>query len=125
MVSALPTLLDMMPDRLPSSWRALPCPPGIYTLTGSRWWKVGPLTVCVSLDRTTSEGTWLHTSVSAGGRRLPTWPELTSVKNVVHGDRLVVQILPPKSQYVNVAEVLHLWERIDAPTLPASIAGAR
>ena len=67
-------------------------------------------------------GTWLHTSCSVRGqRRLPTWEELSMVKQAVHEDRLVVQVLPPRSAYVNIAEVLHLWERIDALTLPDDV----
>ena len=26
------------------------------------------------------------------------------------------------AQYVNVSEVLHLWERLDAPTIPDTVA---
>lgn len=115
-----PTLADMMPDRLPPTWRPICDPRG---LTGTRWFSVRDLRVCVTLDVCEPGGTWLHTSVSVkGGRRLPTWSELSLVKGVIHEDRLVVQILPPRSQYVNVAEVLHLWERIDAPTLPDDVS---
>lgn len=60
---------------------------------------------------------WRHMSVSVRGKeRLPSWDELT---HLVYGDhpllrwdrsRDVMQFLPPPSDYVNIAEVLHLWQ---------------
>jgi len=119
-MSAAPTLLDMMPDAMPRGWRSIPAPP--TSLRGALWYEFNDIVVCVSLDVFAVGGTWLHTSCSVRGqRRLPTWEELSMVKQAVHEDRLVVQVLPPRSAYVNIAEVLHLWERIDAPTLPDDV----
>lgn len=70
---------------------------------------------------------WRHMSVSlvgwqtmstnmAGEMPLPSWYDLT---HLVYGDhpqirfdrtREVMQFLPPPSEYVNVAEALHLWQ---------------
>ncbi len=120
----LPTLADFFDA--PSGWRehstlGLPIP------KGARVFDAGRLRVIVSLDDCGAEGVWLHTSVSVLGRvfaRVPSWEDLARVKQIVHGDRYAIQILPPRAQYVNVAEVLHLWERIDAPTIPDAIGRA-
>ena len=56
---------------------------------------------------------WEHVSVSCEGRkkRLPTWDEMCFVKDVFWDkEDCVVQFHPPESQYVNIAEVLHLWK---------------
>lgn len=91
-------------------------------LVSSRWWRWGPLIICASIDDLGKEGLWLHTSVShKRGRVLPAWQELVRVKEAIHRDRYVV-VLPPRAQYVNLAEVLHLWERLDAPTVPPAVA---
>lgn len=54
-----------------------------------------------------------HVSVSLP-KRLPTWNEMAEVKDIFWNDEeMVVQMHPPKSEYVNVAEVLHLWRAKD------------
>lgn len=114
----------MLPAAMPSGWQRVPSPPACHGSVESRWWKAGTLFIGVSLDtwKHETEGVWMHTSVSAEkGRRLPTWAEMVSVKEAVHEDRPVVQVFPPRSEWVSIAEVLHLWERVDAPTLPESV----
>jgi len=116
---SIPTVRDMV-DAIPSAWVPVPMP-----APSLRGWEVGQLRVIVSVDDCGDEGVWLHTSVSRRERGrivLPSWADLSMVKGVVHGDRLVVQILPPKREYVNITEALHLWERLDQPTLPRSLA---
>lgn len=121
-----PTLDDILPTALPGAMVEIANPVPSLRNAGQRWWKWGDLSVCVSLDDCGREGLWLHTSVSARrGRELPTWYDLARVKDAVHGDRLVVQILPPRAEYVNFAEVLHLWERLDAPTIPERVVSPR
>ncbi len=129
----VPTLTDLLPASMPAGWRQHP--PPVASPVESRWWQVRLfgavgtrlLRVAVSLDDYAAMGLagglWMHTSVSvvSGGGLLPTWREMVAVKEVVHEDRPVVQILPPRSQYISIAEVLHLWERIDAPTLPEAV----
>jgi len=120
-MAADPTLADMLPDKMPAGWVSIP-PPIVQPKVESRWWRHGPLLVGVSLDTWQAEvnGIWMHTSVSAGGK-LPTWAQLVQVKEAVHEDRPVIQVFPPRSEWVSIAEVLHLWERIDAPTVPEGV----
>lgn len=120
-----PTLDDVLPASLPAAMIETPNPvQRTLAMAGSRWWRWGSLWIGCSLDDCGRDGLWLHTSVSTrDGRALPSWADLARVKMAIHGDRLVIQILPPRAQYVNVAEVLHMWERLDAPTIPHRIAG--
>lgn len=70
------------------------------------------------------ETKWEHASVSAwevrrGGKlepRIPTWEEMAWVKDRFWDEEeTVIQIHPPKSQYVNYTPyVLHLWKPIFA-----------
>lgn len=87
------------------------------------------LSVIVTIERRGGGGgTWLHSSACGltknGRQRIPTWSELVMVKELVHDDRLAVQILPPRAEWVNAAEALHLWERLDGPTLTEGSAVA-
>jgi hypothetical protein len=59
---------------------------------------------------------WEHVSVSVRGRggvsrpKLPTWDEMCRVKDLFwDGEDVVVQFHPARSQYVDNADVLHLW----------------
>lgn len=53
---------------------------------------------------------WDHVSVSLR-HRVPTWEEINWIKNLFfEDDETVIQIHPPKSQYVNCCKTcLHLW----------------
>lgn len=60
------------------------------------------------------EGGWEHVSVHAdgeSGKRIPTWGEMCYVKDLFwKADECVMQLHPPKSDYVNNHPcVLHLW----------------
>jgi hypothetical protein len=57
-------------------------------------------------------GKWEHVSVSLyHGKGLPTWEQMQWVKDQFwRRDETVIQFHPADSQYVNVAEVLHLWK---------------
>jgi len=70
-----------------------------------------------------SEGEWEHVSVSLPCRT-PNWAEMCFVKNLFWEDEeAVMQLHPPKSDYVNChPNCLHLWRPIftDIP-LPDSI----
>lgn len=83
------------------------------------------LRVLATLDTYEGGGLWLHTStsrrrtVSIGEAvRIPSWDQLKLVHQVVHRDRPVVQLLPPQKHWMDISECLHLWERLDAPTVP-------
>jgi hypothetical protein len=57
-------------------------------------------------------GEWEHVSVSLYKRSgLPTWNLMCRVKELFWTpEETVVQFHPPKSEYVSIAEVLHLWK---------------
>lgn len=57
---------------------------------------------------------WEHVSVSIADR-CPTWEEMCFIKDLFWGDDdLVVQMHPPKSDYVNNhLYCLHLWRKFD------------
>lgn len=94
---------------------AATCPrPGMETIS-----------ILATLEQHQTGGVWLHSSVCGfrrnGKPRIPSWGELSFVKGLVHGDELVVQVLPPRAEYVDLIDALHLWERLDAPTLPIEV----
>lgn len=61
-------------------------------------------------------GGWEHISVSPLKKNVtPTWEQMCKVKDIFfHDDEAVIQIHPPKSEYVNNRpNCLHLWRPID------------
>lgn len=57
---------------------------------------------------------WEHVSIELCARRLPTWEEMCFVKDLFWDDEeTVIQMHPKKSQYVDIAEALHLWRPVD------------
>lgn len=63
---------------------------------------------------------WEHVSVSLpeNKSKCPSWEEMCLVKSLFWEDsECVVQFHPPKSDYVNHAQVLHLWKPVNA-TIP-------
>lgn len=61
-----------------------------------------------------NEGGWEHVSISLRAKRLPTWDEMCLIKDIFWDDEEdVVQMHPKKSQYVNLAEALHLWRPVN------------
>lgn len=75
--------------------------------------------VIISLDTFPGEtGIWLHASCSYTNQ-LPRWKDL---KELFMGDRVAVQILPPKSSYLNIHPYcLHLFSRLDGETVPERV----
>jgi hypothetical protein len=71
---------------------------------------------------------WEHVSVSIEGRT-PNWGEMAFVKDLFWDEEeTVMQLHPPKSQYVNChPHCLHLWRPIDAviPLPPAKLVGPK
>ena len=60
-------------------------------------------------------GGWEHVSVAPVKRdKIPTWEQMCAVKDVFFkDDEAVIQIHPPKAEYVNMmANCLHLWRPI-------------
>ena len=61
-------------------------------------------------------GCYEHASVAPiNHRKIPTWSQMCEFKDLCFKDEEeVVQVHPPKSEYVNIKEnCLHLWRRID------------
>lgn len=77
-----------------------------------------------------SEMGWEHVSVSFPDR-CPTWEEMSFVKSQFWDDEdLVIQIHPPKSEYVDVHKYcLHLWRKRNTndfcETPPSIMVGTR
>jgi hypothetical protein len=62
---------------------------------------------------------WAHASFSLhGGDRVPEWYLLRDAHWLLYPDVPAVQVVAPRSQHVNIAEVAHLWTRLDAPAVP-------
>lgn len=60
---------------------------------------------------------WSHVSMSHHAC-LPTWEEILEAKVLLLGDRLAIQVLPPKDEYINLHPyVLHLWCKLEGPRL--------
>lgn len=60
--------------------------------------------------------TWHHVSLSHRSHRLPTWAELSEIKQHFIGENVEAYVvLPPPSRYVDDADVLHLWACKSAP----------
>ena len=59
-------------------------------------------------------GGWEHVSVSFTNRT-PTWSEMNKIKSIFwDDDDCVMQLHPPKSNYVNVHQhCLHMWRPVD------------
>jgi hypothetical protein len=58
-------------------------------------------------------GRW-HLSISARSGRYPTWDEIADARYDLLPDSITcVIVLPPRAQYVNVANVFHVWQTTD------------
>lgn len=82
----------------------------------------GQKPMCV-LSSGAKNGTgWEHVSVSYP-HRTPTWEEMNFIKDLFWGeDETVVQLHPPKSEYVNNHPYcLHLWKSVKGHELPPTI----
>lgn len=73
---------------------------------------------------------WEHVSVSIQNHpnSLPTWEEMCWIKSIFWDkEDVVVQFHPAESEYVNFANVLHLWRHRTAafPTPPHYLVGPK
>lgn len=119
-----PTLEDMLPRTLPRAWKEDVPPPSIRWMP-CRAWSFGKLKILLTLEDMNESGLWMHASVSRPKMNrlpsLPSWEDLGYVKQVIFEDRAVIQVLPPRAHYVNLVEALHIWERLDQPTIPEAV----
>ena len=75
-------------------------------------------------------GGWEHVSVAPLNSRItPSWDDMCKVKDMFwHGYEAVIQIHPPKSEYVNnLPNCLHLWKPRDEvlPLPPSFMVGLK
>lgn len=124
------SLSDFVPHELPPGWRVEGTTLGTATnqvraarfLVERRKPATRLLTVLLTLDHADDGfGWWLHSSTSRAGNQLPSWDDLKLVHQVVHQHRPVIQIMPPPSSWLTIAECLHLFERLDADTVPRAV----
>jgi hypothetical protein len=101
----------------------LPEPPAPWRAQGSFgdgevWqarWQGGSWRVIRTMGRQLDGRAWAHVSVSRQGQdRLPTWPEMSAIKEAFLGLELgAIQVHPPASKHVSLGEVLHLWAPLE------------
>lgn len=75
--------------------------------------KLNSLKLSMVVNAIVSDGMgWEHVSVS-NPSRCPTWEEMCVIKDMFwDAEDFVIQVHPPKSEYVNVhAYCLHLWRK--------------
>ena len=75
-------------------------------------------TVLVSVMRRNGER-WLHVSVSKHGGKLPDYDDMSEVSNCFIPPNLpAVEVWPPRAEHYSIAEVRHLWCRLDERCVP-------
>src|SRR5262245_952731 len=100
----VPSLLpDWLPRVLPATWMESREQWGPSRAYGRVYRKVGEgLLVLVSCAEYGDHKRWLHVSVSRRDHKIPTWEQMSQVKNLFVGDeRTALHIMPPKARYVN------------------------
>lgn len=105
------------PASLPAKWRVQERrrDGASYVVTTERGW----MTVIASACQESDGKRWVHLSC-AYPSRLPTWTELTMIRDVLLGAHAkTIQVLAPKSEHVNIHPYcLHLWHCLDGDPLP-------
>ncbi len=105
-----PEMKTQLRHTLPAEWHWLPCPVPFqraYAHTSG-------LRVIESPGEVMEDGrVWHHVSFSRADR-VPSWEDTTLVKDAFCHDRTAFQILPPRSEWVNIHSfTLHLWTCLD------------
>ena len=112
------------PEVLPAGWQEHPAPYGWDRDYNRVYTRRETTRVLVSAAHYGDGKRWLHVSVSRRNRTLPTWDLMSEVKDVLIGpERTALQVHPPRSQHVNIAEVLHLYCCLDGEVTPDFRAG--
>jgi hypothetical protein len=117
-------LEDYLPKSIPDEWQEYSLPETMlncYKGNAKAYMSSKMNNVFFTVDDFGEGGQWLHLSVSCH-QRLPTWEELKKAKETFMGDIFAMQVLPPKNSYLNINPyVLHLFSRLDAPTIPSKV----
>jgi hypothetical protein len=112
------------PETLPRGWQEYPPAYGWDRAYNRVYVQHGTTRVLVSAARYGDERCWLHVSVSRKNGALPSWEVLSAVKNLFIGEeRTALQVLPPRSKHVNIAQVLHLYHCLDGDVTPDFTGG--
>ena len=104
---------DFIPLVLPTNWVVLrKAVDGVFMTDGF-------LRIMFTVGPARDGKDWLHLSVSRA-ERLPSWDDLTFVKDLFIGSsRTAYQVLPSRDKYVNCHPyVLHLWSCLEGDPLP-------
>ncbi len=93
----------------------------LYANAGWYWVRLDGALFSVCIEAECHDGAlWAHLSV--GGKkpaREPSFREMRWCKDFFLGDRKAIQVLPPRSEYVNVhPHVLHLFSALEKDPLP-------
>ena len=86
---------------------------------GTRQWMKGNVRVLFSPNEQHLDGIWKHLSISLT-HRYPTWDEILDARYTFFDENDdVVQILPPRSEYVNFHNnCFHLWSPVGKRITP-------
>jgi len=86
---------------------------------GCQFYHKGELNLIWNPFEPQPDGTWLHASVSHP-YRYPSWNEILDIRYTFFPDTAdVFQILPPKSEYVNLhPNCFHLWSPVGRRIMP-------
>lgn len=104
---------ELTPRVLPAEWRQVMDAANARAFTSR-----DGLKVISEVERVDGEH-WLHVSFSRRDKSTPSWHDTKRVKLLFVGrERKAIQVLPPDAEYVNIAEVLHLFAPLDRDPLP-------
>ncbi|PSB52046.1 hypothetical protein C7B67_08540 [filamentous cyanobacterium Phorm 6] len=108
-------------EELPCNWsvQAMRYAPASYEPDGGAYKSRDGLIVIISCSIEKDGNWWVHLSLSRK-KSVPTWIDLVKVKEIFLGaDALAIQVLPPRSEWVNVHEFcLHLYHCLDQRPIP-------
>lgn len=86
--------------------------------TGEAFRHISGLIAVVDFTQKDDGKVWQHVSASYR-HRVPSYEEMTRLRNLFIGDRYAYMVFPPAEFYVNLHPYcLHLWSRCDGPALP-------
>ena len=102
-------------------WEKIPTPIPLQLMLskGTQVWVKGELKVLFSPNEAHPDGMWKHLSISHP-KRYPIWDEILAARYEFFFETDdVAQVLPPKSEYVNVSKnCFHLWSPIGRRLTP-------
>jgi hypothetical protein len=122
-------LPDFLPTVLPAGWHELDTTgwtAGLDRDYARAYVKHQRVKVLISCARYQDGKRWLHVSVSRANKETPNWECMSEVKDLFIGaERTALQVMPPRSKHVNIANVLHLWCPLDGDVTPDFTAGGQ